>query len=87
MCAGFVLEAYDRRRDFAKALGRLPRRRAAPGEAVAAVARAGAGRGALVFPWGLCTRVFDFLPGRGDGVEHLDSKRIACRLRLTPRSS
>ena len=37
VCAGFVLEAYDRRRDFAKALGRLPRRRAAPGEAVAAV--------------------------------------------------
>ena len=38
VCAGFVLEAYDRRRDFAKVLGRLPRRRAAPGEAVAAVA-------------------------------------------------
>ena len=37
VCAGFVLEAYDRRRDFAKALGRLPRRRAAPGEAVAAI--------------------------------------------------
>ena len=37
VCAGFALEAYDRRRDFAKALGRLPRRRAAPGEAVAAV--------------------------------------------------
>ena len=37
VCAGFVLEAYDRRRDFAKVLGRLPRRRAAPGEAVAAV--------------------------------------------------
>ena len=31
VCAGFVLEAYDRRRDFAKVLGRLPRRRAAPG--------------------------------------------------------
>ena len=37
VCAGFVLEAYDRRRDFAKVLGRLPLRRAAPGEAVAAV--------------------------------------------------
>ena len=38
VCAGFVLEAYDRRRDFAKVLGRLPLRRAGPGEAVAAVA-------------------------------------------------
>ena len=42
VCAGAALEAYDRRRDFAKALGRLPRRRAAPGEAVAAVAEPGA---------------------------------------------
>jgi hypothetical protein len=37
VCACVFLEAYDRRRDFAKALGWLPRRRAAPGEAVAAV--------------------------------------------------